>query len=252
MKLHNEIVPVAAVSPSDRDTLFALYSRYYSGARRDQFENDMAEKDVVILLRDRSHQQVCGFSTQMILRQRFGGREVRALFSGDTIIAPSHWGDQELRRGWCRYAAAALTAEPGVPLYWFLMTKGYRTYLYLPVFFRDFFPHYDRETPRELQSLLDGFARQKFGDAYDASSGLIRFTETHGQLVEELSGVPERRAHDPHVKFFLQHNPGYVNGVELACITEISHENIRPFARHMFWEEQRSVVVESPELRPNA
>jgi hypothetical protein len=203
----------------------------------------MAEKDVVILLRDRSHQQVCGFSTQMILRQRFGGREVRALFSGDTIIAPSHWGDQELRRGWCRYAAAALTAEPGVPLYWFLMTKGYRTYLYLPVFFRDFFPHYDRETPRELQSLLDGFARQKFGDAYDASSGLIRFTET---------GVPERRAHDPHVKFFLQHNPGYVNGVELACITEISHENIRPFARHMFWEEQRSVVVESPELRPNA
>jgi hypothetical protein len=252
MKLYNEIVPVAAVSPSDHDTLFALYSRYYSDARRDQFENDLAEKDVVILLRDRSNQQVCGFSTQMILRQRIGGQEVRALFSGDTIIAPSHWGDQELRRGWCRYAAAALTAEPGVPLYWFLMTKGYRTYLYLPVFFHDFFPHYDRGTPGKLQCLLDGFAQQKFGDAYDATSGLIRFTETHGQLTEELCGVPERRTHDPHVKFFLHRNPGYVRGAELACITEISYENIRPFARHMFWEEQRAAILDSPELRPNA
>ena len=252
MKLYNEIVPIASLGPLDRDILFALYSRHYCGARRDQFENDLAEKEVVILLRDRSNHQVCGFSSQMILRQRIGGQEVRALFSGDTIIAPSHWGDQELRRGWCRYAAAALTAEPGVPLYWFLMTKGYRTYLYLPVFFRDFFPHYDREIPRELQSLLDGFARQKFSDAYDASSGLIRFAETHSQLTDELSGVPVRRANDPHVKFFLQRNPEYVRGVELACITEISHENIRPFARHMFWEEQRAVVLDNPELRPNA
>jgi hypothetical protein len=252
MKLHNEIVPVDSLDVSDRDMLFTLYSRHYCGASREQFENDLAEKDVVILLRDRADHQVCGFSTQMILRQRIGGRDVRALFSGDTIIAPSHWGDQELRRGWCRYAAAALTAEPGVPLYWFLMTKGYRTYLYLPVFFRDFFPHYDRETPRELQRTLDRFARQKFGDAYDAGSGLIRFAEPHGQLTEELSGVPERRAKDPHVEFFLQRNPDYVKGVELACITEISHENIRPFARHMFWEEQRAVTFDNPELRPNA
>jgi hypothetical protein len=218
MKLHNEIVPVASLGASDRDTLFALYSQHYSGARRDQFESDLAEKEVVILLRDRSSDQVRGFSTQMILRQRVGGQQVRALFSGDTIIAPSHWGDQELRRGWCHYAAAALIAEPGVPLYWFLMTKGYRTYLYLPVFFRDFFPHYGRETPPELQSMLDGFARQN----------------------------------DPHVKFFLERNPDYVRGVELVCITEISHENIRPFARHMFWEEQRALVFDNPDLRPNA
>lgn len=252
MKLHNEIVPVASLRLSDRDTLFALYSQHYADTKRKQFESDLAEKDVVILLLDRSNHEVRGFSTQMILRQRIGGEEVRALFSGDTIIAPSHWGDQELRRGWCRYAASALTAEPGIPLYWFLMTKGYRTYLYLPVFFRDFFPHYDHETPRPLQSILDGLARQKFGDAYDASSGLIRFAETHGQLTNELSGVPVRRANDPHVKFFLQRNPEYVRGVELACITEISHENIRPFARHMFWEEQTAVVLDNPELRPNA
>ncbi len=252
MKLHNEIVPVALLGPSDRDTLFALYAQHYSGAKRDQFESDLEEKEVVILLRDRSSQEVRGFSTQMILRQHIGGQEVRALFSGDTIIAPSHWGDQELRRGWCHFAAAALTAELGGPLYWFLITKGYRTYRYLPVFFREFFPHYDRETPGELQVLLDGFARQKFGQAYDASSGLVRFPETHGQLTDELSKVPPHRAKDPHVQFFLLHNPEYAQGVELACITEISHENIQPFARPMFWEEQRVVPLDDLELRPHA
>jgi hypothetical protein len=188
----------------------------------------------------------------MILRQHIGRREVRALFSGDTIIAPSHWGDQELRRGWCRFAAAALTAEPGIPLYWFLITKGYRTYRYLPLFFRNFFPHYDHETPDNLQALLNAFARQKFGPAYDASSGLVRFPETHGQLTEELSEVPPHRAKDPHVRLFLQRNPGYVKGVELACITEISHENIQPFARPMFWEEQRVAPFKNLELHPHA
>lgn len=251
MKLHNEIVSVDALEGTDRDTLFGLYSQHYSGAKREQFESDLAEKEVVILLRDRSDQKVRGFSTQMILRQRIGGEEVRALFSGDTIIAPSHWGDQELRRGWCRYAAAALTSEPGIPLYWFLITKGYRTYRYLPVFFRDFFPHHDRETPHRLQVLLNSFARQKFGEAYDSSSGLVRFSESHGHLSDELSAVPERRADDPHVRFFLQRNPDYARGVELVCITEISHDNIRPFARHMFWEEQRAVLREEAELRPN-
>jgi len=145
-----------------------------------------------------------------------------------------------------------LTAEPGIPLYWFLITKGYRTYRYLPVFFRDFFPHYERETPAELQVLLDGFARQKLGRAYDAGSGLVRFPETHGQLAEDLAGVPPHRAKDPHVHFFLRRNPQYAKGVELACITEISHENIQPFARPMFWEEQRAVPPDGLELRPHA
>lgn len=252
MKLHNEIVPVASLDFSDRAELFALYSQHYAGTKREQFENDLVEKDVVILLLDHSSHEIRGFSTQMILRQCVAGQNVRALFSGDTIIARSHWGDQELRRGWCRYAASALTAEPESPLYWFLMTKGYRTYRYLPVFFRDFFPRYDRETPPCWQALLDAFARQKFGDVYNADSGLIRFPETHGHLAEDLAEVSGHRANDPHVKFFLQSNPEYAQGVELACITEISHDNIRPFARPMFWEEQREAMQADREIRQHA
>jgi hypothetical protein len=248
MKLHNEIVPTGSLRATDRDTLFALYAQHYSGTKREQFDSDLAEKDVVILLLDRSSREVRGFSTQMILRNRIGGEEVRALFSGDTIIARSHWGDQELRRGWCRYAASALTAERS-PLYWFLMTKGYRTYLYLPVFFREFYPHYDRETPSAMKTLLDSFASQKFGNAYDAQSGLIRFAETRGHLTDGLAGISQHRADDPHVKFFLERNPDYAKGVELACITEISSDNIRPFARHMFWEEQRAAIQDDPEIR---
>lgn len=245
MKLCNEIVPVASLGATDRSRLFALYSEHYAGTTFDQFASDLAEKDVVILLRDRSSGGVRGFSTQMLLRIQGQGQPVRAVFSGDTIIAPSHWGDQELRRGWCRYAGAALEAEPGVPLYWLLISKGYRTYLYLPLFFLEYFPRYDRATPHNMQSLLDAFAHHKFGEAYDAASGLIRFPQSHGQLAPPLAGVPVHRADDPHVQFFLRRNPDHVHGVELACLTEISHENIRPFARRMFWNEQRAAAQQA-------
>src|SRR5262249_16026701 len=101
----------------------------------------------VLLLRDRATRAPVGFSTQVLMDVRVEGVGVRALFSGDTVIHREYWGSQELTRTWLRFAGDALTASGGPPFYWFLIPKAYPTYLYLPLFFRAFYPRYDAATP---------------------------------------------------------------------------------------------------------
>jgi hypothetical protein len=232
-RLHAEILAPADCSRDLRGRLWALFAASYDSVDRPRFESDLDGKSHVILLRD-DDGQAQGFSTLTRMEAAVDGQPVRALFSGDTIIDPRFWGEQALVRGWCRVAAEELRSAGDTPLYWFLISKGYRTYLYLPLFYREFWPRHERATPGEAQRVLDGLATARFGPAYCPETGLIRFEESLGQLKPELAGVPERRQLDPNVAFFLKKNPGYAEGVELACLARLSIDNTRSLGRRIF------------------
>ena len=36
-----------------------------------------------------------------------------------------------------------------------------------------------------------------------------------------------------HVKFFISKNPGFINGEELVCVTEISVDNLKRYAKDL-------------------
>ena len=118
-------------------------------------------------------------------------------------------------------------------VHWFLISKGYRTYRFLPVFFNRFFPVFSVPTPPESQRLLDVVASTRFGPAYDPASGLVRFGGRHDRLRPGMNDIPERVGRDPHVRFFLQRNPGYAIGDELACVADIAHSNLNDRARRV-------------------
>lgn len=225
-KLRGSVVPAGGLSAGDVRGLFGLYAAHYDAADPERFRADLAEKDYVILLRDAESGLTRGFSTQKVLRRESGGRPVRALFSGDTIIDPSYWGEQELVKAWSRFAGRLLASDES-PLWWLLISKGHRTYLYLPLFFGDYIPRHDAPPSQAGKRLLDMFASEKFGDAFDPAAGLLRFPESLGQLKPRLAEVPTGRQDDPRVRFFLKRNPGYARGEELVCLARISPENMR-------------------------
>lgn len=222
-RLTSVVVPPGALSREETDRLFALYAAHYDAADRTRFLSDLADKDHVILLRDAGG--IRGFSTQKLVRA--GG--ARALFSGDTIIDPACWGEQELVRAWSRYAGRLL-AEEASPLWWLLISKGHRTYLYLPLFFADYWPRLEGETPDEVRRLTGAFAKALFGSAWDPERGVLAFPEPMGQLKPSLAEVPPGRLDDPRVRFFLEKNPRYERGEELVCLARIAPENMRSFA----------------------
>src|SRR6266404_3447427 len=128
MKLVGKLVPVAALSSRQRSQMYELMDRHYANVSPEVFAADLAEKRWVILLLDPGTRDVCGFSTQRLLTAEVAGSPVTALFSGDTIIARERWGDAALPHVWGRLALSLIDAFPDRPLYWFLISKGYKTY----------------------------------------------------------------------------------------------------------------------------
>ena len=235
-ELAHEVAAAASLDEAARRELHALFIRHYENVPWELFAADFAEKDFVILLRRGPGGPVAGFSTQKVLRAEAGGHEMRVLFSGDTVIDREAWGEQGLVKGWCRLAGAVRSQRPDSPLYWLLICKGFRTYLYLPLFFHDYWPRHERPTPPKSQALLDAFAKAKFGRAYRPKSGLLRFKDAKGNLTPELAEIPAGRRDDPRVRFFLERNPNFAKGDELVCLTEVSEANTKGLAKRLYKE----------------
>jgi hypothetical protein len=240
--IQSRIVPVVQIAPGDVCAMYEIFARHYDCVSLDQFLLDLSEKDRVLVLRN-ANGAICGFSTQKVFRVSVEGTPVRAVFSGDTIVDRAYWGEQELGRCWCRYVSSVYWGDPDIPLYWFLISKGYRTYLYLPLFFESFYPNCEAPTPAFEQRLLDTLAAARFPDHYRPESGLIEFPQSQGQLKPHLAEIPARRMRDPHVQFFLRRNPAYATGHELACLAEISPLNMKLFAGRILEQAQASQAL---------
>lgn len=238
MRLSGELVNVSEITSSQRDEMFTLMDEYYANVQREQFEADLSEKHWVILLRDPNLSRICGFSTQMLMEAWAEGSPVKALFSGDTIIRRECWGDHALSHVWGRLALDLMDAQPDAELYWFLISKGYKTYRFLPVFFHDFYPRHDAPIPRRFTAIRDALALSRWPDEYDASRGIIHATSAQYWLREGVAEITAERLVDPHVQFFQSRNPGHVRGDELCCIAPLSRENFTPAAYRVIGRER--------------
>lgn len=218
------------MTPAQRDELYALLARYFDGVTRPQFERDLVEKNWVVEVRKGA--ALVGFSTLLIEEKVYRDRRITVVYSGDTIVAPEAWGSPALARTWIAAVNHLREEEPTRPCYWLLLTSGFRTYRFLPVFWRTFFPCYNRPTPSDDQGLLDALATERYGRSYNSTTGLVRFPQPQ-RLRGSVGEIPSGREEDRHVKFFLQRNPGHAAGDELVCLTELSDRNLTLAGRRM-------------------
>lgn len=228
MSLQATLVRQSRVPAADRESMLELHARYFSNVRRERFLGDLAEKDWVIQLTHAG--RIVGFSTERIMTIHHGGRDRHVLFSGDTIVDRAFWREHELA-GAFGHLILRLIGEHGEDdLYWFLISKGYRTYRFLPVFFNRFWPSPAARSHADRPDLLPAVARARFGPAYDEARGVIAASVDSDRLRPEMCGVPPSRRRDPYVAFFLERNPGFVRGDELACLAELRRDNLNDHA----------------------
>jgi hypothetical protein len=223
--MRNELVRVSELGGEHRDAMFSLYQVHFSDPDRLCFESDLDEKNWVILLQD-DDGNLRGYSCLLIYQVRFEDTPFTIIYSGDTVMDPSAWSSIHLSRSWLT-AVVELKRDhfPVGKLYWLLVSSGFRSYRFLSTYWKEFYPHHQLSTPPKRQEFLNFLAQGRFGDSYDAESGLVRLPHLH-PLRDELKEIPERRLSDPHVRFYLERNPGHGEGHELVSLTEISPDNL--------------------------
>src|SRR4051794_39868238 len=76
MRLAPELVNVADLSPDLCHEMYALMERHYDNVQRQRFDEDLAAKRWVILVREPCTWRLCGFSTQTLVDVCVDGRSV--------------------------------------------------------------------------------------------------------------------------------------------------------------------------------
>lgn len=220
--LDTEVQRPPELSAADTEAMFAIMQRVYAGVDRGNFEADLAGKDELIVLRAPDG-ALAGFSTQQIMRLPVDGTVITGVFSGDTVIAPEHWGSPALFQAFAR----RYIIERAEPWYWFLISKGHRTYRILPTFFERYWPSRHAPTPPDAQAIMAAYARARYGDEYDAASGVLNYRTPRDRLRDGVAGLTEQVLRNPDAAFFAAANPGHELGHDLVCLTELSPSNLR-------------------------
>ena len=234
-------------SDIDSETLAAMYMLFceqFDGVSFDVFRQDLGDKTWVLLLHDDSG-ALCGFSSMDIYDVAVHDLEITVVYSGDTVVSSESWSDSALSYYWMGAIDYLRRLHRKERLYWFLIVSGYRTYRFLPVYSQTFYPRYDQETPPDVQAIMDTVARQRFGENYDAASGIVRLDHP-AVLKDRFRGIPEHRLSDPHIAFFSARNPGHDAGDELVCYAVIAEDELTRLGRRM-WAKGRRLF---PDVEP--
>lgn len=231
MGIIRQRIDVSELTAIQKDRMFFLMNNHYGNTLRNNFEYDLQEKDWVLMLLNEETMEMVGFSSQMLIKTMFNGKEIGVLFSGDTIIDKEHWGSMALSISFGELMIDLIDANKDMEIYWMLVSKGIRTYKYLQIFFMEYYPNYKINTPKEISELIDYLGFLRYPDSYDKTKGIVKAAQESQYLKEgyQADAKPKKQ----HEVFFTQINPGYLNGDELICIAKLSLDNLNPFMRRV-------------------
>jgi len=225
--LKSSIILISKISPQDKASMFSLMNDYYENVSREQFLSDLEKKDCVITIKEQG--LLCGFSTQVLLHRTVGDKNIRILFSGDTVIDKNHRNSLVLPLAWGKMMLSLLKDQPNIPLYWLLTTKGYKTYRYLPVFFKDYFPSPTKELSDFEANILSYIGKELFNGKFDGNRWIIHAKEKDQRLRPGVADITEAKRNKEEIVYFEKMNPNYPLGDELVCLAQFNEQNLKPF-----------------------
>lgn len=220
MKISYSNIHTAQLTDTMIYEMFCLFSRYFI-YNNELFCRDIREKETITLLMNNENKALIGFSTYDCIEYS----DFSVLFSGSTVVDEQYRNESALMEGFLSICAEKIQQFRGKPVYWHLISMGFRTYRFLPLFFNEYFPSCENYSSR-LKIILDIVSVERFGSHYNSSTGIVSIPDSE-RLKPEYAVIPENRKRNRHIAFFLEQNPLYWKGDELSCIAEISVNNMK-------------------------
>lgn len=220
--VYARFTPIKRVSVKDIRQMYDIFCRYYGFTDMDTFVSDMSKKSGVIMIRRKDTDRVVGFSTVVSMNMEIGRMKGRGIFSGDTIVEREYWGNRALQMAFFRYVLKEKLKRPMTPLFWLLISKGYKTYLLLANNFHYYYPHPENRYP-QLEPIVRHYCEEMFPGCYDAERGVLDFGENAQFLKNEVAAITDDlRQRVPKIRYFEERNPTWTRGTELPCVGQVN------------------------------
>lgn len=222
-------VPIADIDVHDIRQMYSIFSFYYENTSWDIFLSDLSKKTGALVLRN-NVDRIVGFSTIMVCDVAIGGRSIHGVFSGDTIIERAYWGSRVLQKAFYRFMAAEKARYPLQAVYWFLISKGYKTYLLMANNLFNYYPRPDGDDDPYLRDIVDAYCEEFFPDYYQKEKGIIDFGRNYQPLKGDVSVITDQMRKDSQaIRLFEARNPEWFRGTEMPCVAEVGWSDIAKF-----------------------
>lgn len=229
MEIRSNIKLISLITETEKKEMFQLMKEFYDNVDGQIFIRDLLDKDYCIMLYNEEN-IVKGFSTGKEIHVEVDGKLIKGIFSGDTIIHKDYWGRMDLYKEFARNFVKSGSEE----YYWFLISKGYKTYKMLPLFFKEFYPNYKVSTPLDEKKIMDAFGLSMYPMDYNKETGVNEYKSIKDKLKEGVADITEKQLKDMDIKFFIEENPGYIYGNDLVCLAKLNQKNLRKTAERLF------------------
>jgi hypothetical protein len=218
-----DFYPVDKITNEDVKVMHNVFVKYYYNADYKTFVKDLKKKTGAILIKKIDDGTIVGFSTIGLIEKEINQQKCMGIFSGDTVIEKEYWGLPNLQTAFLRFMIKTRIKHPFVNFYWFLISKGYKTYLLMANNWADYYPRYNHRDDDKRKAIVKTFSNHLFEGFYDEQTGLLKFGEGYQKLKEGVAEIDDDlKQKYPKISFFEEVNPTWREGTELPCLGDIS------------------------------
>src|SRR5947207_2306164 len=168
------VIEIENLTAAQRGAMLELLQSSFANVSESQFNQDLDEKEWVVLGTDPRSSGIWSFSTLRRLRITIDGERIMALFSGDTVARPDTRGAVTaagIRAVFRKiFHEVARNASSADRIYWFMISSTYKSYRLGPMFFRDYAPGIQRKMSDEETRNIAQLCRVQ-GLKFDRATG---------------------------------------------------------------------------------
>ncbi len=214
----SKVIKVNSLSVVELKEMHEVFKKYYNNADLETFFLDINKKQYVLVIKDRVDGRIVGFSTIALMDLDYGGKKVIGFFSGDTILEKEYWGSRRWQITWALFFLKIKLANPLTPIFWLLISKGYKTYLLLANNFKNYYPRMNRNDSR-LEKVVDFYCDELYQEYYVKDEKILDFGDEYQSLQEGVAEIcDDVKSRSPKIQYFEERNPGWRRGTELPCV----------------------------------
>jgi hypothetical protein len=236
--VNTEVIVPKSLSPEARgeliDALYAVHNQIFDGVERQSFAKYVVESKAEhtwVQVHKNEAGKIVGYFAFHIFERQLGGVPT-AVFRAEAGTLREYRGGNVNARFALALALRYLLKNPGRRVYYLGSLVHPSSYTQFAKYCGEVWPRRDVQTPVEVQSLMEELASEFGLEMVDEARPLVRKV---GWKTRETEAEREYWQHcdKPAARFFIEANPGYVEGHGLVTVVPATAATILGMIRTM-------------------
>jgi hypothetical protein len=225
MNLVAETIPTSQLDNLMIERIFEIMRSSFEGNFEEEIMKQINNSNTKIIYA-KMDSTIIGFHFFSVLDSRIYPESVKGIFAGDLAVdIDNPKAANFLISSVIKEIFKSYIDPYNLKWFWFYPIASYCLFKYLFNCHINFYPNPSGVFPDYEKSILDDFASQCFNEYYDPKTLLISYPHPYW-VVEKMDFFTERDLRDPRFHFYKKMNPYSAVGKDLACITELSKDNL--------------------------